>query len=259
MGNKGRFVWYELLAGDPEAAKAFYGTVVGWKAQPWDADAGAYSVLTAGETPVGGVMKLLPEFECLGKRPHWWAHVAVEDVDGGARRAEELGGRILKPGTEIPKVGRFAIVADPQGAIIALFRGQGEEMPAPDLMRPGGVSWHELHTTDLEGAWRFYAGLFGWQPTETLDLGAMGPYRMFRNADDPANAAMGGMFNAAKVSSEPPHWLYYLHVEAMDGAVARLRKEGGTVLQGPMDVPGGGRAAQCRDPQGADFGLFSLK
>ncbi len=258
MSNRGRFVWYELLTNDPEAAKAFYGEVVDWKAEPWNGGSNPYSILTAGETPVGGVMKLSPDFGYMGDRPHWWAHVAVDDVDEAARRVQKLGGRILKPGTDIPKVGRFAIVADPQGALLSVFMSQGDPMPGPDLMRRGGVSWHELHTTDRESALRFYAGLFGWQPASTLDLGTMGKYQMFRHPDDPENAPMGGMFDSAKATNAPPHWLYYVNVDAMDGALARVRDNGGKVLNGPMDVPGG-RAAQCRDPQGAYFALFSQK
>jgi predicted enzyme related to lactoylglutathione lyase len=256
---KGRFVWYELLTSDPEAAKRFYGAVVGWKAEAWNGNSAPYSILKADETPVGGVMKLLPEFEYTGKTPHWWAHVGVANVDAAARRAAELGGRILKPGTDIPEVGRFAIVADPQGALISVFEPGGDPMPPPDPMRTGCVSWHELHTTDQKSALRFYSAMFGWKPANALDVGEMGTYQMFRHAEAPENAPMGGMFDSAKAMNAAPHWLYYVNVQAMDPALGRVRQAGGRVLNGPMDVPGGGRAAQCRDPQGADFALFSMK
>ena len=131
-------------------------------------------------------------------------------------------------------------------------------MPAPDPMRAGGVGWHELHTTDHEGAWEFYAGLFGWKPVATLDMGDMGSYFTFRHADDAEDRPTGGMFDSAKKTNALPHWLYYVNVESMNGALARVKAGGGDVLNGPMDVPGGGKAAQCRDPQGALFALFSL-
>lgn len=131
-------------------------------------------------------------------------------------------------------------------------------MPSPDPMRTGGVSWHELNTTDYQGAWGFYAGLFRWRPTTTLDMGEMGSYFMFRHPDDAEDRPMGGMFDAAKITNAHPHWLYYVNVETMNGALARVKAGGGSVLNGPMDVPGGGKAAQCRDPQGALFALFSL-
>ncbi|MGE5236803.1 MAG: VOC family protein [Acidobacteriota bacterium] len=258
MSGKGRFVWYELLTDDPEAAKAFYGAVMGWGTRPWEGDTTPYSIWTAGDTPLGGVMKLLPEGEQEGEAPHWWAHVAVDDVDATARRAQQLGGRIRTPGTDIPGVGRFAVIADPQGAVIAVFKPTGEPMPAPEPMKTGAISWHELHTTDHESAWKFYAELFGWKRTTSLDLGEMGSYVVFRHPADPEDVSMGGMFDAAKDGNLPPHWLYYVNVKEMDGALRRITSEGGKVLHGPMDVPGGGKAAQCMDPQGALFAVFSL-
>lgn len=259
MSDVGRFVWYDLLTPDPEGAKAFYGAVVGWTTQPWEGDARPYAIWTAGGTPVGGVMKLLPEWAKAGEPPHWWAHVTVDDVDAAAVHAVQLGGKIRTPPTDIPAVGRFAIVADPQGAVISLFAPNDSPGTAAAAMEPGHVAWHELNTTDREGAWGFYAGLFGWKPTTALDMGEMGAYFMFRHPDAPEDAPMGGMFNAARLTRIPPHWLFYVTVGEMDAAVARIRANGGKVLNGPMDVPGGGRAAQCVDPQGALFGVFAMK
>lgn len=262
MSDKGRFVWYELLTTDPEGAKDFYGAVTGWTTRPFGGGPRPYSIWMAGETSVGGVMELSPEMLRDGVKPHWWAHVAVDtiaDVDASARRAEQLGGRIIKPGMDIPEVGRFAIITDPQGAMISLFRWTGGEQAPPAAMRPGHVAWHELHTTDHEGAWAFYSQLFGWRHTTSLDMGEWGTYFMFRHPDDPEDAALGGMFNGARGTGAPPHWLYYVTVDGMDAAVRRIGSHGGTVVNGPMDVPGGGRAAQCLDPRGALFAIFSMK
>jgi uncharacterized protein len=260
MSIKGRFVWYELLTRDPEAAKAFYGAVMGWRPRAWEGGSGPhpYTIWNAGETPIGGVMKLLPEWEQAGETSHWWAHVAVDDVDASARRAEQLAGTVRTPPTDIPQIGRFAVVADPQGAVISLFTPKGDPMPLPDPMQPGCVSWRELNTSDHESAWEFYADLFGWKRTTALDMGEMGSYSMFRHADDPEDRPMGGMFNGAKAANVPPHWLYYVNVDAMEAALGRTRDHGGKVLNGPMDVPGGGKAAQCMDPQGARFAIFSM-
>ncbi len=260
MGNEGRFVWYELLTRDTEAAKAFYTEVIGWSTQPFEGSGQPYSMWLAGETPVGGVMRLLPEHEAGGLTPQWWAHVAVDDVDAAARRAEELGATIRTPGTDIPEIGRFAVVDDPQGALIALFTRKGEPMPPPDRMKVGSVGWHELNTTDHESAWKFYSELFGWKHTTSMDMGPeWGTYFMFRNPDDPEDRSAGGMFDAAKQAGMPPKWLYYVNVEAMDPAVGRIEAGGGKLLTGPMDVPGGGRAAQALDPQGVHFAIFSLQ
>jgi predicted enzyme related to lactoylglutathione lyase len=259
MGIKGQFVWYELLTADPDAAKVFYGAVMGWKSQPWEGDAKPYAIWTSGDTPFGGVMKLLPEWELAGEKPHWWAHVAVDDVDAAAQRAKQLGGEIRVPPTDIPQVGRFSIIADPQGAVLSLFRSNRDERPSFDRRKPGFVGWHELTTTDHESAWKFYRELFGWQHTSDFDMGTWGLYFMFRHPDDPETVSMGGMFNGSQHLNMPPRWLYYVNVEGIDDALARVRDNGGTVLRGPTEVPGGGKVAQCRDPQGALFAIFSMK
>lgn len=189
--------------------------------------------------------------------PHWMAHIAVDDVDAAVRRAEVLGGRIQSPPTDIPDVGRFAIVADPQGASFSLFSPNGQAA-VPDWTQLGAVGWRELHTTDHEGAWAFYRELFGWTEATTFDMGESGSYRVFRHADDPQDAMMGGMFNAAAQENRPPQWLFYVNVDSMQGALARIRANGGRLLAGPMPVPGGGQSAHCVDPQGARFAIFSL-
>lgn len=252
VSTAGRFVWYDLLTTDARAAKAFYTAVAGWAVLPFGEDPNGYAVWAAGDTPIGGVMEYPPA------PPHWMAHISVDDVDAAARRAEELGGRVQSPPSDIPNVGRFAIVADPQGASFSLFRAN-QQGSAPDGQLPGGIGWRELHTTDHDGVWPFYRDLFGWKEASTLDMGAPGTYRIFRHPADADDACLGGTFNGAALESKPPHWLYYINVDSMDGALARIRAHGGKLLEGPMPVPGGGQSAHCMDPQGARFAIFSLK
>lgn len=116
--SSGRFVWYELMTTDPVAAERFCARVVGWTA----ADAGMpgikYKLLSAGGHPIAGLMALPPE--AGGMPPCWTGYVAVEDVDAKATEIAVAGGRVLRPADDIPGVGRFAVVADPQGAMFAL-------------------------------------------------------------------------------------------------------------------------------------------
>ncbi|MEW5929185.1 MAG: VOC family protein [Gemmatimonadota bacterium] len=257
MSNRGRFVWYDHLARDVEAARDFYTHVVGWGTQAWQGSAD-YSMWTAGGVPVGGLMKLPPEMDEAGTPPHWFAHVAVDDVDASARRAEELGGRVLSPPADIPDVGRYAVIADPQGATLSLFRPDRDGTP-PGARGPGSFDWHELHTVDHRAAWEFYSELLGWRHVATLDVGPMGDYFMFGLPDDPDAAEIGAMFDAARDGAYPPHWLYYVQVDDIDATVERTRERGGRILHGPAEVPGGGRMAQCLDAQGGPFSLYSEK
>ena len=117
--------------------------------------------------------------------------------------------------------------------------------------QPGHGCWHEYHGTDWETAFDFYAGLFGWTKAEAMDMGPEGTYQLYGMQD----GMLGGMMNAPAHS---PHrgWLYYFGVPNLDRAMAAVTANGGTVLFGPQEVPGGASILQCLDDQGALFALI---
>ena len=249
--RQGDFVWYELMTSDVNGAIRFYGDVIGWGTQAFEGGDTPYSMWTAGETPIGGVLALPDDAKRSGAPPYWLAYVAADDVDALTRRAESLGARTCMPPKDIPKVGRFSIIADPQGAVIALFKGAGPEMPRAAEPPTGHVSWHELVTANWEAAFRFYAELFDWQKIQAMDMGPGGVYQIYGKG----GRMFGGMMTRPKDYPAPPHWLYYVRVADLDAALARVKRGGGQVLNGPMEVPGGDRVAQCLDPQRAAFAL----
>ena len=247
------FAWYELMTTDAAAAEAFYRSVCGWTM----ADAGMpgmpYTLLSAGPTMVGGLMALPDELLKAGARPAWTGYIGVDDVDAMAQRVAAAGGRICKAPEDIPGVGRFAVAADPHGAEFVLFKGNSEESP-PDAPpgTPGHVGWHELHAGDGAAAQAFYSGLFGWTSAGDIDMGPAGTYRMFATGGLPAGGIMTRM-----PEMPVPAWVYYVNVDAADAAAQRVRDAGGTVLNGPMEVPGGQWVLQAMDPQGAMFALVA--
>jgi len=251
MANShGRFVWYELMTTDMEAAKAFYTEVVGWGAQDASTPGMAYTLFTAGGVSISGLMGLSEDARKSGLRPSWLGYVGVNDVDATADRLIELGGGVHVPPTDIPNISRFSVAVDPQMATIALFKWLkgGQEQP-PALDAPGGVGWHELIAADWEKAFAFYRELFGWQKAQA-DTSAMGPYQLFSAGGE----TIGGMFT--KPATEPvPFWLYYFNVGDIDVAVRRVRAGRGEIVHGPIEVRGGRWMAQCTDPQGAIFAL----
>lgn len=251
--GRGKFVWYELMTTDTEAAKAFYSDVVGWSTAPFEHAAGMdYSMWMKGEAPVGGLMELPEEVRESGAPSHWMGYVAVPDVDATAARAQELGGTVHHGPADIPEVGRFAVIADPQGAVLAAFRGN-QEMPQEEKdPEPGDVSWHELATTDHQAALEFYADLFGWDKQDAMDMGEGAMYQMYGRGE----RMLGGMYDKTAEMPGPPAWLYYVTVEDLDAAKERVEGNGGTVQVGPMEVPGGGRIVMAQDPQGAAFALY---
>jgi len=247
--NKGLFVWYEHLTKDVQAAIAFYAEVVGWKTQPF-AEGGDYIMWVGSQGPLGGVMKLPDEAAKMGAPPHWVGHVQVEDVDATAALTKKLGGKVYKEPTDIPTVGRFAVLADPQGAAIAIFK-PGGAMALHDSSKEGEFCWNELMTSDSAAAFRFYSEIFGWKILQDMDMGAMGTYRIFGVGEK----RVGGMMTTPKGAPLPPMWIFYAETSDLDAAVGRATKKGAKVMNGPMDVPGGGRFAQLMDPQGAVFAL----
>ncbi len=245
--NVGRFVWYDLLTTDPDAAVPFYEHVVGWKTQPWE---NGYTMFVGGQGPLGGTARLPEQAEQMGAPPHWASNVGVADVDATAAKVKQLGGRIFKEPTDYPKVGRLAVIGDPQGAPIHIFT-PSQPMVLHDSSQSGEFVWSELLTTDHEAAFRFYSAIFGWQKLRDHDMGAMGKYLIYGTA----GKELGGMFTKSKDMPMPPLWSYYVQIADLDAAIERAKSKGARLLNGPMEVPGGARIAQLSDPQGAAFAL----
>ncbi|HEX9671617.1 MAG TPA: VOC family protein, partial [Thermoanaerobaculia bacterium] len=148
-----------------------------------------------------------------------------------------------------------AVLADPQGAMFAIYKSLNPQPEPPGEFRPGQVSWHELATTDGAAAWEFYSALFGWQKTDSFDMGGGWMYDMFGYG----GASKGAVYTKPAEMPGPPAWIYYVRVEDLDGKIEKVKEHGGSVLTGPMEVPGGDRIAICTDPQGAVFAMHERK
>lgn len=254
--DPGRFVWFDLMTTDPDAAQPFYTKLMGWGTQPWDGPM-PYTMWTKGEAPLGGVMTLPDEAKQAGAPPHWLGYVHTTNVDETVAKAESNQGKIVVPAQDIPTVGRFAVMADPQGAVFAAFTPENEAPGHGGPAELGEFSWHELNTSDYENAWGFYETLFGWKKLDAVDMGEAGMYQMFSTAK--GEMPIGGMFNKPAEVPGPPFWLYYTRVDDCESSVETVKASGGQVLNGPMEVPGGDHIVQCMDPQGAAFALHSVK
>jgi predicted enzyme related to lactoylglutathione lyase len=251
----GQFVWYDVMTSDSKAAESFYRSVIGWHSKDSGMIDRSYILFSAGPMMVGGLMPIPEEARAMGARPTWNGYVLVDDVDIYTERVEAAGGAIHRAPEDIPGIGRFSVAADPHGAVFILFEGASDEERAPAAPgTPGHVGWHELHAGDLETAFGFYSGLFGWTKAEAIDMGQMGVYQTFATGGAPC----GGMMT--KTPETPaPFWLYYFNVNAVEAAMARVNDAGGQIIHGPMQVPGGTWIAHCLDPQGAIFAIVGPK
>jgi uncharacterized protein len=240
--------WTELTVPDPEAAKAFYGDVFGWRADAAPRpEAGAYTVFRLGDAPVAAVAPLVDDSQPTA----WGVCLAVEDAERTASRAAEHGGSTLMPPTDVFDLGRYGVLADPEGAAFSVWQsgaGAGSEI----LGDPRSPGWIELSTRDPRQALAFYPSVFGWT-THLSD---------FYTEWSLGGTRFGGLVDLGQVpepaSSTPAHWKPYFKVANVDEAAAKAAGAGGSVLLAPADVPGEDlRVSVLKDPQGAQFGVFA--
>jgi predicted enzyme related to lactoylglutathione lyase len=254
----GRLAWHELMTTDPKAAETFYAKVVGWTAQPFPGMETPYSMWMSGELPVGGLMELPAEAKAGGAPPNWLLYVAVADADATVALARSLGAKVEVAPREIPGVGGFAVLSDPQGAVFAILQpADPSTYSGPETVpAPLEFSWRELATTDREAATAFYVALFGWEKQNANDMGEpVGLYQEFGRPGLP----LGGIYTKPADMPFPPFWLVYAKVTDIQASLAAVQAGGGTVLMGPKEIGGGDRIAQCLDPQGAAFALHQAK
>ena len=245
---EGRFVWYELVSPDKDAAKKFYTALLGWEWKDEDmGELGIYPMSHTGDVYHCGVIS--PQ---EGMPPHWMAYVTVADVDKACEQATELGGTVMMPGTDIPNVGRFAVLEDPGGAVIMPFKSNNPPQPETPSPAPAGFfCWNELLTGDPAICEAFYSEIFGWS-IEGSDMPGMGVYWICRRGE----RMESGMMPMPPEAGAPPHWLPYMAVTNLDAATVKVGELGGKVFCQPTDIPQTGRFAVVSDDQGAVFALF---
>lgn len=266
---QGNWIWYELMTGDANGAKAFYDKVVGWNIQT--THGGGADGNAPGETPygfisnpdgsmTGGVLHLSDDMVKQGARPCWMGYIAVDDTDAALKAIQAAGGKTVMPPRDVEMAGRIAMVADPSGAPFYIMTPKpmpGMEDAQSTAFSPtknGSCSWNELAATGQKQALDFYTGLFGWDLGDALDMGPMGTYQLLDKDGTQIGAVM------EKPEQMPVSlWTYYFRVPDMDAAKAAITANGGTVTLDLTEVPGGEWVLNGIDPQGAHFALVGPK
>jgi predicted enzyme related to lactoylglutathione lyase len=241
----GTFSWTDLSTSDPEAAKSFYGELLGWEFddQPMPGD----DVYSMAMRQGGQVAALFRARE--GMPTAWNSYVTVESADATAAKASQQGGTPMGDPFDVMEAGRMALVQDPTGAVLAAWEPR-ESIGATLVNVPGAITMNQLNTSDPERAQEFYAGLFGWR------------YESVGGGDQPywgiylGDRVNGGMMPLPPDAGAPSHWLVYFGTGSVDDDAGRIGDRGGQVMVPPLDVPGG-RIVVAQDPQGAVFGLFA--
>jgi len=251
----GDFIWYELMTTDGDAATRFYEAVVGWKIHEGSPEYKGYRMIGRDDGGnAGGILPLTDEMLQGGAKPIWLGYINVSDVDEKVSAIRQAGGTIHLPPTDIPNVGRIAMVSDPQGAPFYVMK------PIPPADQPDAKSdvfsrsavqrcgWNELLTTDEKAARQFYGQQFGWTSDNFMPMGDLGEYRFF----DHHGEGIGAVFNTP---DDGPRWRFYFRVPSIAAAKDAAEKAGGKIVMGPMQVPTGDWIIGGTDPQGAEFAL----
>jgi uncharacterized protein len=239
----GKFIWFEHVSNDIAKARAFYEPLFGWHVETMAMGDAPYHLIMNGSGPIGGLRA------DASQPTHWLSHLSVPDVDTSHRAAVAAGAKSLGPPTDFAPVGRGALIADPTGAVLSLWKSQQGDRPDTKVTPFGDWYWNELWTSDAERALRFYEETFGFTHDE-MDMDGQGSYLILKTGDQPR----GGIFQPE--SDNPPMWLPYVHVDDVDGALAKLDPLGGKVFMPAADVPGVGRMAGFFDSQGAAIAII---
>jgi predicted enzyme related to lactoylglutathione lyase len=257
---EGDFIWYELMTTDPDGAKAFYDTLVGWNIGEAAPEFNGYRMIGRSDGGfAGGLLPITDEMAQHGARPGWLGYLNVRNVDDKVASIEAAGGKTWVAPTDIPNVGRIAMVTDPEAAPFYVMKPippAGHENEPSDVFSPdkqGRCSWNELSTTDSGAARRFYGEQFGWTSDDFMPMGEMGEYRFI----DHHGQRLGAI--AGTSPGQQPRWRYYFRVPSISKAKETAEANGGKIVMGPMEVPTGDHILIGIDPQGAEFALVGGK
>jgi uncharacterized protein len=247
----GTFCWVELTTIDQDAAKSFYGGLLGWQYDDRPVGDGGYvySMAQVEGKNVAAIATQPDQQRESGVPPMWNSYISVTDADATAARAAELGATVHAPPFDVMDVGRMAVIQDPQGAFFEIWQPNAHH-GASLVNAPGALVWNELGSPDPEGSSAFYGALFGWT-VAPFENGGEEPYLSIKNGE----ANNGGIRPLAQ-PGPPPHWLAYFGVEDLDASLAKLRELGGSVHAGPIDIQIA-KIAVVGDPQGAIFALYA--
>jgi predicted enzyme related to lactoylglutathione lyase len=248
----GRFVWHELHTGDRPKAAKFYKQLLGWETKDVPMGPGEpYTLCQRDGKDFAGITKSMAP---ANVPPHWLPYIGVDDVDRSAAKIKELGGKVMMAPTDIPNVGRFAAVADPQGAAFAIYKSASPYPPEPEIPPVGAFCWEELHTSDPAAATKFYAAAFGYSVQE-MEMGPGSTYRILKRGD----LQTAGVMKSMPGAPPQPHWVEYVAVKNVDESTRNAKELGAQVHMPPTDIPNIGRFSVIGDPTGAAIALFTGK
>lgn len=246
----GSFCWVELATSEQDAAKNFYSSLFGWQVNDMPMPEGVYSMFQLQGRNAGAAYTLKKEQAAAGVPPHWGLYMAVANTDQSAKKAIDLGGKLLMQPFDVFDIGRMAVVQDPTGAAFCIWqekRAKAESIAGVE----GTLCWADLMTRDTARAEKFYSGLLGW--TFGKDEKDPSGYTHIKNGEE----FIGGMPPSSHLQGNiPPHWIPYFLVNNCDATIAKAKSQGAKTCVPATNLENVGRFAVLSDPQGAAFAIF---
>jgi predicted enzyme related to lactoylglutathione lyase len=247
----GSFCWLELGTTDAEAAKKFYTNLFGWTADDMPMGPGmTYTMFRLNGKDVGGGYTLMKDQLDAHVPPHWMLYVKVDNADASAAKAVKAGGTQIVPPSDIPHVGRFAVIQDPTGGTIAIFQ-PGEHKGVGVFGDAGSSCWADLNTPDADKAAKFYGECFGW----TFEKGNDG-YRHIINGSGHENMIGGIPPQMHAPPGTPANWMTYFRAEDCKATARKAAELGAKTLMPANLIENVGVISVLMDPQGAAFALY---
>lgn len=249
--TNGRFVWHDLMTTNVEQSLRFYGDLFPeWNIETIPMGEHTYYKIFVGDLSFGGFVGM--EATARGPRTHWIGYVGVSDCDETMMRCQQHGGRVAVPAFNVPGIGKFAVIQDPQGAIVKPFQMQTpiELSKSPSV---GHLCWNELHTNDEDGSRRFYQSVFGWSAVENRIPGS-GSHTIFRAGE----RKVAGCVPLPDGFDASPAWLTYIYADDVECRVDKAESLGAQTYVPPRPFYGSGRFSVLADSNGAAFAIYSL-
>lgn len=237
--------WIDYGASDVDAAKDFYGSLLGWEfTSAGGPEYGGYLIATRNGEAAAGLSPLMNSEDS----PAWTTYFAADDAQATADRVRAAGGTVVVEPMEVGPMGTMVIALDPQNNAFGLWQS-GLNTGVRVYNEPGALVWNEAAVDDPAPARQFYSAVFGFNFDDVP--GAEG-YTTFAAGESPLGG-LGGLQPGA-----PKGWTVCFGLASVDDSVARVEAAGGKVTMAARDTEFG-RFAVLEDPWGAGFSVMQVQ
>jgi predicted enzyme related to lactoylglutathione lyase len=245
-----RFVWFDYLTSEPAKAQAFFATLFGWKAQPYDlTDGSKYTMIVAGDQTIGGYAPPLPgtpTYRFSEPYARWLPYLQIANGHETSIKVKTLGGRMVREPAPSGYGGKLGVATDPNGQALGLW--QPDQIPDDPGWAgpPNTFCWCELYSPTVASAVTFMKQVGGF--SETKSQMPDGPYHLFEKDGQPRAGARKPM------AGTQPGWFAWVRVPDIAATCAKAQQQDATIVQPPSNM-GTMTMALLVDPWGATLGL----